>query len=227
MRFSAIAKGTRAVKPVKFRLANAPPPPPPSAEQVAAGDSVVPDPGEITVGVRVLTVGEIGDVFELAQRDAASKGVKEWNKDHPICRLRQMVRTVHVACVDVDDSTQPFFESVEQIDSSFEVGTDNIALLFEQQDEWQQECSFGNRSKKLSMDQMIGLIAQEAERDENALSPFSQLRPGLAANCTHFMARLFMTSLMGKSLSSFTDDTSTPSTPTSQESPSPTPEPAP
>lgn len=213
MKLRDVAKGTRAVKPVTFRLANAPPPPPLTADDAAAGVSAS-DPGEVTVGVRVLTVGEIEDVFERAQQDARAKGVEKWESEHPICRTAQMLRTIELACVDNDKRDEPFFASADEIRGSPEIGPDNIAYLFEQQDHWQDECSFGKR--KLNAEEMISLVIQEAERPESAPSPFSRLRPGLVASCMRFMAVVWWSSVKASLPTTSPADTSSESDTTSQ-----------
>lgn len=226
MKLRDVAKGTRATKLVTFRLANSPPLPPLTAEQVAAGVSVVPDPAMVSALVRVLNDDERHEIFEQAARDAAARGVPEWKAEHPICRLAQMERTILIACEDADHPGQPFFDSIEQIRASYEIGGDNVALLYEAQDNWQQECSFGN--KALSAEQMISVIVQEAERPESAESPFARLRPGFAASCLRFLAVQWCSSLMGNWLISSRSDTATSKSSKSENEPvPPTTDPAP
>lgn len=205
-----VARGKRAVKPVSFSLANAAPEPPHAADEADAGALVV-------VGVRVLTAGEQLDVFERAQADAKARGVERWDSEHPICLLAQMIRTLEIACVDVDAPDQPFFTSADEIRQSPDLGADNIAYLYEQQDHWQDECSFGKR--KLSFEQMVGIIIEEAEAPENADSPFCRMRPSLQLSCLRFMARLWWTSLKASSASSSRSDTDTDESESSTASP--------
>lgn len=212
MKLRDVVKGTRAVKPITFRLANAPPPPPLSAEEAAAGVSSSQDPGLVTVGVRVLTAGEQHIIFARALEDAKSKGVAEWAENNPICRLAQMIRTLELACVDAEKTDEAFFASAAEIESSPEIGVDNLVMLFEEHDQWQDECSF-QASKHLSFDQMLQVVIEEAERDDNALSPFSRLRPGMRASCTRFLAKLWWDSAKASLRSSSPDESSGTSSP--------------
>lgn len=189
MKFSQVKRGTRAVKAVKFRLANAP---------------IEDETAEVTIGVRVMTGEEQRLVFERAQ--AAIKGIDKWDPEHPLCKLHQMAETLALACVDIDDKDNLFFKDSDEVLKSPELGTDNMVLLFEEQDRWQDECSF--RDQKLSAEQMISIIVEEAERPENAESPFSRLRPGLAASCIRFMASMCLASARASSLTSSISDTS-------------------
>lgn len=201
MKFAAIKKGTRAVKAVPFRLANAPDPKP-----VEPGQDIPLDEYTHLVGVRVLTGDEAAEVLEKAQTDAKKRGVPQWLDTHPLCRLYEMAHTVALACVDNEARDEPFFASVEEVLSAPDVGEDNIAYLYEQQKAWQDECSI--RTKDLTVEQVMGLLAQEAERPENAPSPFSHLRAASLPSFFRITAFLFRDLLRVSLLSTSSADTS-------------------
>jgi hypothetical protein len=138
--------------------------------------------------------------------------VKEWAELHPICRLCEMAQTLALACVDVENPTEAFFDSADQVLDSVDVSTDNIAYLFEQQSNWQDECSI--QTKNLTVDEVIGVLATEAMRPENADSPLDRMRPGLRKQFLHTTAVLFATLAKVKSDSGSTGDTSTSEPPT-------------
>lgn len=203
MKLANVAKGTRAVKTVTFRLANAPlletPPEP--------GQPLPRDEYTVDVGVRVLTGSEVAEVYQKAQADAVKAGVKEWLDTHPLCRLYEMAHTLAVACVDAEKRDEPFFASVQEILDSPAVGADNITFLYEQHGAWQDECSV--RVKYLSVAQVIGLLSQEADRPENAKSPFSLMRAATLVSCLHISAKLFANLLTAKLDSGSSGDSST------------------
>lgn len=219
MKLRDVAKGKRAVKAVPFRLANAPDPKP-----VPAGESVVLDEHTHLVGVRVLTGDELATVYERAQADAKRKGVDQWLDTHPLCRLYEMAHTVAVACVDNEARDEPFFVSVNEVLSSPDVGEDNIAYLYEQQRAWQDECSLRS-NRPLTVTETMAMLAQEAERPENATSPFSDLRAASLASCFRTTAFLFQNLLMVRSLSGGLDESSGTSSSSERESQPPNPEP--
>lgn len=217
MKFAQVVQGTKATKVVTFRLLSAPYQPPPPTDQVAPGATVVSDPAEKRCRVRVLSEAEQIEIFRLAEEGAAAKGVKEWKPDHPICRLYQMAHTILVACVDADDPSAPYFDSLEQITSSHELGSDNIALLYEAQDEWQTECTFGNREKKLELGELLHILTKEAERPENSAeaTPYDALRPGSRKALVRSTAILLFGLLKGNSDTGSFSDSNTKSGPTS------------
>lgn len=211
MKFREVVKGTRAVKVVTFRLANAERPPAP-----APGEKPAEDPALISVGLRVLSGAETADSLERAIAAAKAAGAKEWLDTHPLCRLHQMVQTLALACVDPDSRAEPFFASADEILQSELVGTDNIAHLFEQWETWQDECSI--ETKNLTPEQVIGIILDEATRQEgDAESPLARMRPGLRASFFHTTAVLFANLLTAKSDSTSPDSTDSERTSSSTE----------
>lgn len=200
MKFRDVAKGTRAIKRAEFRLANAPP------VKVPLGSPLPQDEYTVAVGLRVLTGAEIASVYEKAQAAAKAAGQAEWLSEHPLCRLHEMAQTLAVACVDIEAPAEPFFASAQEVLDSPEIGGDNIAYLYTLHQLWQDQCSI--RTDELTVEQVIGLLATEADRPENAESPLARMRPSSVASFLRITASLFMSSLTAKSLSGSGDDTS-------------------
>jgi hypothetical protein len=213
-----IAKGTRAIKAVPFRLASAPLLPP----------GVETDEHTIMVGLRVLSPGEIADVYQKAMEAAALAGVSQWLDTHPLCRLHEMFHTVALACVDVDsgERAEPFFVGgVEEIRTSVDLTGDSIAFLYAQHQLWQDECS-GPRGAAKTPGELVAMVAEEAARPENARDvPFSRLRPSAQLSCFHSICVLLWSSLTAKSPSTSTPSSSSTSEPLPSE-PLPKPSPA-
>lgn len=210
MRFKELAKGTRAVKEVQFRLANAPP------ITLQPGEPLPSDEYTAKLGVRVLTGDEIATVYSKAQAAAKAAGQHEWLSEHPLCRLHEMVQTLLAACVDIEAPAEPFFASAEEILRSPEIGGDNIAYLFEQHGAWQDECSI--RTGDLTVEQVIGLLAVEADRPENAESPLVRMRPSSRESFLRITASLFSNLLKDRLLSGSGADTASSETAKTTES---------
>jgi hypothetical protein len=208
VRLKDVAKGTWAVKTVPLRLAN-------TVEAAQPGQPPSSEPTTIPVGVRALTGDETALVYQKAEVDARAKGVTTWSDEHPLCHLYVMVHTLAVAVVDADSphaAPVPFFNGAEHVLSSPLICTDNIAYLYERQQDWQDECSI--ETKSMTVDQVIGTLLEEADRPENADSPLERMRPGLRRSFLHTTAVLFATlqrARLGSGLlgdSSITTDTS-------------------
>lgn len=185
MKLRDIEKGIRAVKPVQFRLANAP--------QLAAGEET--DDHTITVGVRILTPRELEQLYENAIADVAKNGVTQWLDTHPLCRLHEMRHAVLLACVDFDspERAEPFFVSMAELAEHPGMGGDNLAYLFAQWRLWQDEVS--PQGKKQTPGELIALILEEAGRPENSPDgPFSRLSPSAQQRCFRSTAVLLATS---------------------------------
>lgn len=199
MKLNQIAKGTRNVKSVPFRLASAPP---------VEGEDWQTDPGTIQVGIRALTPAESSEVLAKAQESALAAGAKEWLATHPLCELHLMVHLVAVACVDSDAHGEPFFVGgAKEVLSSPEIAGDNLAYLAQQVK--LHNDSIGPRDADLTPEQMIAAIVKEAERPENAPETFfSRLRPSSQMSCFRSMAKLLSDLLTIRSLSGSLDSTS-------------------
>jgi hypothetical protein len=193
MKFSNLAKGNRALKPVKFRLGNAPLPTSP----LEATDPIPEDEYTARLALKVLTPEETAGVYEKAGKLAREKGVEQWLDTHPICRLYEMACTLFAACVDVEagEKCEPFFASVDEIVNSPSLGSDNIAHLWEQYTIWQDECSL--KVKNFSLEEIIATLYIESEREENAESPLARMRPSMLASFMRTTAKLWLNSLVG------------------------------
>ena len=191
MKLRDIKKGTRAVKAVPLRLANAP---------AVDGPDWENDEHTILVGVRVLTGTEIGEALEKAQETAAKAGVPQWLATHPLCRLHEMAHTVAIGCVDNEKRDEPFFVGgFDEVMGSPEIAGANIAYLFEQIETWNDEVN--GRSAKLTGEQLIAAIVMEAERPEHAQETFfSRLSPASRVSCFHTLAVMLSGLLTSRSL---------------------------
>ncbi len=211
MKLHQIAKGTRNVKSVPFRVANAAP---------VVGDDWENEEGTIKVGIRALTPSESSEVLAKAQESALAAGAKEWLATHPLCELHLMVHLVAVGCVDDEKRDEPFFVGgAAEVLRSPEIAGDNLAYLAQQVKQWNDEVS--PRDPDLTPEQLVAMVMQEAERPENAPEAFfSRLRPSSQGSCFRFMAKLLRDLLMGKLLSGSLEPTSTTETtdPTPSES---------
>lgn len=195
MKFSELEKGTRAIKVVSFRLGNAP-----LVEGHKPGDPIPEDEFAVRVGLRIMTGEELARVYKEARAAAFAAGCKEWLDSDPVCRLYDQAYTIAVACVDPDSQGQsePFFDrGVQQVLSSPELGADNIAYLFEQHRLWEDEANL--RVDGLTLSQIWDLMAKEAARSENAISPLARLRPGALKIYTRTTAVHLATLLMARS----------------------------
>ena len=214
MKLHQIAKGTRSVKRIPFRVSNAP---------EFEGADWEKDPNTIEVGIRALTPAESSEVLEKA-RDAAEKaGVKEWLATHPLCELHLMVHLVAVACVDSEKPGEPFFVGgAKEILDSPEIAGDNLAYLAQQAKLWNDQ--LGPRDPEMTAEQLISAVVREAERPENSPEAFfSRLRPSSQLSCFRSISKLLSSLLTNRSLSGLPEATSSIETtaPAPSESPSP------
>ena len=199
MKLHQIAKGTRNVKNVPFRAANAPD---------VQGDDWQKEEGTIQVGIRALLPSESSEVLAKAQESALAAGAKEWLATHPLCELHLMVHLVAVACVDSEAPSEPFFVGgPSEVFASPEVAGDNLAYLAQQVKAFND--SLGPRDADFSPEQLIAAIVREAERPENAPETFfSRLRPSSQMSCFRSMAKLLSDLLTVRSLSGLQETTS-------------------
>lgn len=214
MKLNQIAKGTRSVKRIPFRVSNAP---------EVQGADWEKDPNTIQVGIRALTPAESSEVLEKARESAEKAGVKEWLATHPLCELHLMVHLVAVACVDSEAPSEPFFVGgAKEILDSPEVAGDNLAYLAQQAKLWNDQ--LGPREPEMTAEQLISALVREAERPENSPEAFfSRLRPSSQLSFFRSTAKLLTSSLMSKYLSGSPEATSSTETtaPAPSESPSP------
>lgn len=220
MKFSQIAKGTRAVRQVELPLVNMPCPMVPDlpelaeqrardlaawqaarAAQPGQAPPVAPD-ATVMVGLRVLRGDEQLDVLEKARALAVQRHAEPKDGD-PIYDLGRALYTLELACVD-PDATDPdapearFFDSADQILKSEHIGRDGIAYLYECQELWQDECS--PQALKLSPERFEQLVDEVA--GSATLDPLVRLRPGTRAIFTRTLAALLRSLQQDKSRSS-------------------------
>lgn len=183
MRFSTIAKGTLATKPVTLPM----------------GDTEYP------LAVRPLNGMESGDALERAAAYAKGKGVANPAVGDRLYDLGLMVHTIAIGCVCADDATLPFFDGgAEQILAHLDA--DRIAYLYEQHQAWQDEC--GVRANGITGGDFILKVMEvaNARADEDPLAP---LRPSTRRAFERTLANLYVTSLQGKSSSTPDSSSST------------------
>ena len=200
MKASALIQGRRAIRRVKFPLANAGPllgsqPPELTEAQQEAGVSAQKAPD---VGVRALTGWEWGEVLRQAGEFAISKGAKAEDADE-LYQLGKMAYALLYGCVDPDDPQHgPFFDGgVDQILNSIDLGRDGIAYLYEQIEIWQDVTS--PQVLKLQDHELDGAIEELAGPEESSFRFFTQLRAGTRWVCARTMASLLQSFLSSKS----------------------------
>ena len=195
MKLHQVAQGTRAVKPVPLRLANAP------LLEAGVDWEKADDGGTVIVGIRIVTGLETSEAIKKAQDVTAKAGVPQWLATHPLCQLHEMAEMVAIGCVDNEARDEPFFVGgSEEVLASPAIGPENIAYLAEQIRNWQDEVS--PRSVAITPEALFSAIVREAERPETAPETFfSQLRPKERASYTHSMAKLLSDLLTSRSLS--------------------------
>jgi hypothetical protein len=157
-KFSQIARGTRALKVIDLPL---------------------PDGVTAKCAVRPLLGSEEAAILTAARAYAKDRGVDDPRDGNPIYELGFWVHTLVHGCVDADDAAAPFFDGgVEQILGALD--RDRIALMFEQQQAWQDECS--PRVTSMTGDEYVAHILKIASSAEDADVPFDRWRPALLAS---------------------------------------------
>lgn len=207
MKLRDVQKGTRAVKRVALPLVNRPchltPDVPELMAQraidantaIEAGEPTMPD--EVWVGVRVLTPGELADVYAKANEFALSKGGDPRNTDDPIYNLGVNVYLCAIACVDPDSDVRdpdPFFGERGDLESaalelfgSPHIGREGLQYLAQAQQLWQDTCS--PSAMRMGPRELVETVAKLGGEDrELAFSTFLALRPGMQWVCARFMA---------------------------------------
>lgn len=168
-KFSQIALGIRALKPVEIPLQ----------------DGVV-----ATCSVRPLLGYEEAKILADARAYAKARGVDDPRDGNPIYELGVWVHTIVHGCVDSDDASAPFFDGgADQILDRLD--RDRIALLFEQQQTWQDECS--PRQRSMSWEEYKATVVALAMSGDDADIPFVLSRPVLRASFMRSMAKALVT----------------------------------
>ena len=187
-RFSDIAKGTRATRPVVLDYAGAP----------------------VALAVRPLTGAEEASALADGRAYAVGKGVADPKPTDRLYEIGYMAATLVLGCVDADAPGAPFFASLAEVLDNLD--TDRIAYLYEQQQAWQDWCA--PRPKDMDAGEFIALVLRLAEEGAGADAddPLVMLRPSLRLSFARTLARQYVSRLTpsGDSGSAAGLDTSTP-----------------
>lgn len=248
IRFKDVASGSRAIKRVTCPLVNVPchllPDIPELAEQRArdakkaelAGSAPPAASGSIFVGLRVLTGGEILEIYDKAAQVAVSRQHKP-DDSSPIYNLAVGVYTLAAACVAPDsdparpvpffgDSSEPgagvenWQSAYDEIMASPHLGRDGILYLVEQQEAWQDVCN--PQALKIGADRMWDLAGEVAADDTGR--PFFAMRPAMRWSFTRFMALQLLSSTSSPSPPGSSSDSATTEKSSSDSHDSPTAE---
>lgn len=177
-KFALICKGTRATKVATVAL---------------RGD---PEPTEIRCLIRPLNGAEEAGVLASAIAFAKSRGADDPKPGHQLYEFGLWVHTVVIGCLDETAPNEPYFESAEQVLEHLD--RDRIALLFELQQTWQDECS--PRLHHLSPEAYKQSILEIALQGDDAENPFEKWSPVLRLSWARFTAGLLLNSNEHKSL---------------------------
>lgn len=174
-RFSAIAKGTRATRPVVLSYGGA----------------------DVPLAVRPLTGAEEAEALAEGRAYAVGKGIAAPGPTDRLYEIGYMAATLVLGCVDADDPGAPFFSSAAEVLDNLD--TDRIAYLYEQQQAWQDWCS--PRPKDMDAGEFIALVLQLAEEGAGADAddPLVTLRPSLRLSFARTLARQYQASLARRS----------------------------
>lgn len=185
-KFSQIAKGTRALKPVEFSLLD--------------GET------KATCSLRPLLGQDDALILAEARAFAVSKGLTDPKNGDPIYELARAVNVCLVACCDSDDPTgkTPFFASAAEILGNLD--RERIFLLSEMQARHQDETS--PHPSSMSGDEYIATMLAIATAEAGAELPFVSWPRSLLESCLVFSANLLLSSLSPKSPSGSASETS-------------------
>jgi hypothetical protein len=170
VKFSQILLGTRAEKPAKVSLAGG---------------------GTADVLLRPLDATEELAVLSSARLEAEAKGHKDPKDGDAIYDSLLAAHTLAVTALDPDsppEARERFFDK-----GAAQVGAldpDTIAVLYEEQRVWQEECSPSIRAK--SAGELVVLTKQIAAADGHGF--FLRLSPLTRASWARFSARLLVDS---------------------------------
>lgn len=170
-RFSAIARGTRATRPVVLSYGGV----------------------DVPLAVRPLTGAEEAEALAEGRAYAVGKGIAAPGPTDRLYEIGYMAATLVLGCVDADDPAAPFFASAAEVLDNLD--TDRIAYLYEQQQAWQDWCS--PRPKNMDAGEFIALVLRLAEEGAGAEAddPLVTLRPSLRRSFARTLARQYMSRL--------------------------------
>lgn len=174
--FSTIAAGARARKRVEATT--------------IAGDTFACD-------LRPVMGEDDALALQRAREFAIARGVADPKEGEPIYELALAVETLALACVDPDAPTSPFFDGGSaQIRAHLD--RDRILYLYETLTAWQ--ATFSPREHKLDWPTFVAKVYELATTEEaDADAPFARWAPGMLVSFTRTLARLWWSSLGGKS----------------------------
>ena len=184
-RFAEVVRGTRATKVVELPL----------ARDVSVKVAVRPlnglEFGRVIAAARAYAIAEV----KKARRDDTREPPEPKEGDR-LFDLGYMVSTLDIACEDPEKPGTPFFDGTAEILEALDA--DRIALLYEQQQAWQDYCS--PRLSKMGNAEFAAMVFGVAGEDESSIdSPFALLRPALRLSWARTLARLYVNSLTHKS----------------------------
>ena len=222
-KFSQVARGTRAIKPIKLPLVNTPGPYQPDLPELAAqrAKDGASERVEVDLGIRVLSPGEFDELLIRAREFAKQRNVETIDDRDPIYSLGYSLHLCAIACVDinpVDDQGKalpfdpadppPFFgvkgnpdSAVEEMLKSPCLTRDSILYLAELQEAWQTEQA--PQATRLGTEELWKLAGEVAA--SNDPSPFLRLRVGTQLQLLRFLVAHWWTA---QSSSSSSDSTS-------------------
>lgn len=207
-KFSSVAKGRRARRPVPFPLSGA------RWSAAKAGWE-----GEtVTVDVRPLTVAENLECVTAAATRARAAGIADPGDGDEVYDVALQIERLLRAVLDHDsppDAPAPFFESYDEVVSAETLQREHIAYLAEQVELFQQDCS--PRELTLTASQMEPAIVRAAEGDARDFLGWS---PAMRWSFMRFTAALALTSLRASSPSGSGSATRPPSPPPAAPAPS-------
>ncbi len=175
MQFASLIKGKRATKRVVLPY----------------GDE------EIPVLVRPMNGFEEAEAIAGGRAYAVEKGVTDPKPTDRLFEIGVMAHVLAISCLDPDDPDhkRPFFASAHEV--LVNLDTDRIALLHEQQQLFQDECS----PRKLSLDvgEQLAKILEIAESTPGVgADPFANMQPVLRWTFMRTLVSLLLSSLVAK-----------------------------
>lgn len=199
--FGQIAQGTRARKPIKLGFGRA-------RISSETGEWLTDEGGTVTtLDVRPLNPIEYTEVVQRARDFAISKGIPDPHDGEEIYDDAKILHTLVLACIDNESpaiAPRPFFDGgFDQLHGTELLLPDHIAYLYEQQQQWQDECS--PRFMKQTPGEFITAVMKTADGDS---SFFVGARRGMQWHFTHTLAAAYRNLLMLRSPSS--SDSTTP-----------------
>ena len=194
MKFSALSKGTRAVRRVVV----------PGLTKENEDGTQSP----VELGIRPLTGAEYADAVSQAKAYAKAHGAESAAPGDALYDMAMMAHTLVVGALDVDSpeaDPKPFFDSGAE-PLLAHLGIETIAYLYEQHELWQSECS--PYAHKLTPDELVEQV-REVTGPQGERS-FMRMSPAMRWIFTHSLAVQFLSSLERKSSGGSNSEATTP-----------------